>query len=299
MIANFFRKSKPINTVAIICVLLFYYSIAIVTNKIPFQPIAVFGVLLTLGSSQFIIIKNKLTKHNSYSFLLFVLLITFFVKTLTFTSSLYSNLILFLFLRKVYSLKKETKTIQKIFDASFWIGILFIIEPFLIIFITLLYFAIYLNEGLKIRTLLIPIIGFFIPVFLYFTYCFWFNKINDFCQLFYSFTDINWGLYLKNNYLISIIFTLIFILISIILKTPKIIQTKDSFNFSWLLLILNFILSALLIYFIDNKNGSEFIYIIFPSAIIIANGIELYQKKWISDIILLLFFIFSVVVNVL
>jgi len=43
-----------------------------------------------------------------------------------------------------------------------------------------------------------------------------------------------------------------------------------------------------LIFLTKEKNGGELLYVFFPTAIIIANGIELFEEKWFIDIVTIL-----------
>lgn len=299
MIANFFGKSKPISILVILILCLFFYLLALFSGKIVFEPYTFLFLLPTLGLVYFIIVKNELTFDNSYAFLLFVILMAFFSQTFTFNKSLYTNLILLIFLRRVYSLQSSKKVLQKMFDAGIWLGILFEAEPFTLLFFIILYTSIYLHQQLTIRTLLIPIIGFCTPLFLYFTYCFWFDKVSDFHELFIWNMNNDFSLYKKQEYVFSILFTLTSVFFFISVKTPKVFSVKNTFRLNWALIILNFILSIFLIVLTADKNGSEFLYALLPCAIIIANGLEIYQKKWIADVILILFLAYAVSVNFL
>lgn len=299
MIANFFGKSKPINVLVISVIFLCIYIFAVISGKIALNFFVLVAFLVTLSIIYFILVKNNLTFDNLYAFLFFVILTAFFIQVFIPDTSVYANLTLLLFLRRAYSLQSLKAIFKKIFKAGLWLGVSFIIEPFSVIFILLLYTSIYLHTKLTIRTLVIPIIGFCTSLFLYFTYCFWIDETANFNQLFYWFTDYDFSIYKNTNYLFSILFVSVFVLASIFLKTPKILPIKNTFRKSWLLVLVHLVLSIFLIVFTKNKNGSEFLYALFPCAIIMANGLELYQKKRASNVVLLLFFVCAILVNFL
>lgn len=294
MLANFFGKSKPISIVVTILLFFVLYSFAVIGGKVPFQISVLPLFLLVFGIVIFIIVKNNLTFDNSYAFLIFVILIGFFPRSIQINATFYANLTLLLFLRKAYSLQSSKKLFQKLFDAGFWLGISFLTEPFIVVFGLLLYTSIYFHKRLTIRTLIIPALGFFVPVFLYFTYTFWHDKTVDFKRLFIWFTNYNFDLYKNSNYLFLICFIGFFVLISGFFKTPRALAIKNDFRKNWILILLHFSLSLVLLILTKNKNESEFLYILFPSALILANGLEIYQKKRISDITLFLFLIIAI-----
>ncbi len=298
MIANFFGKSKPINIIAVISIFLFYYLFFVFTDRIVFEPLGILNIFIILGITNIITIKYSLTHYNSYAFLIFVLLMGVFPETFSLTSTLYTNLILLFVLRRSFSLKLKKNLFKKVFDSGILIGVSFIIEPLSIFFIIISLTAIYLHQQLTLRLLLISIVGFLIPLFLCFTYYFWFDKINDFYQLIWR-DNIGLDFVFPQENKIFILLIVVFVLTSILIKTSKVISINDSFRNNWLLLILNFVISFSIILLTENKNGSELFYIIFPSAIIIANGIELCSKKWISNTIILFFFMLPIVANFL
>lgn len=296
MTANFLRKSKPANVLVILVISLCFYVLGVLTKKIPFNAWAFLLIPALLGLMNFINIKNKLTFDNLYAFFIYILLLFLFPKTLVINKTFFANLMLLICIRRVYSLQSSKVIFKKLFDAGFWLGISFIIEPFTGVFFLFLYIAVYLYQQITIRTTLIPIIGFFTPIFLYFTYSFWSDKTAEFQQVFNWFTDYDLSIYQNPIYLFSMALVVFFVVIAIVLKTPKVVSVNNIFQLSWKLIIFNFIIAFVLIILTEDKNGTELLYILFPSAIIIANGIEIYQKKWVSNIVFLLFFICTVAI---
>ena len=81
---------------------------------------------------------------------------------------------------------------------------------------------------------------------------------------------------------------------SIAQKTPKTLSVINTFRSSWILVLIHFSSAIFLVFVLDDKDGSELLYLAFPSAIILANGIELYEKKWFVDIITILCLAFPI-----
>ena len=297
MLTNFFSKSKPITVLLILGLFLCYYTAALLTDKIPiFNLWAVPQFLIVFGIIGFIKSKNTLTKDSSYAFLLVVLLIGVFPYTLKINNVFYVNLTLLLFLRKVYSLQSSKQLLKKLFDGGLWLGITFLIEPKSILFGFLFYAAILFHQTISFRTIFIPVIGFFSPVFLFFTYQYWFNKSEVFYNLFDWTITYNFNFYDDYVFIIPINFILLLTFLAILYKSPKALAVKNSFRKNWILILCHLFLAALLLSFTTLKNGSELLYVFFPIAIIIANGIELLQKKWISEVVFIAFLVCSVVV---
>lgn len=306
MLANFFNKSKPINFIVIVAVFLVYFFIDVFngyTSNITFgnyalEKLKTLLLFITYFSIYiFILLKNELTFDNSYAFLFLVILTSVFPNSLSINNVFYTNLILLLFYRKLYSLQSSKNTFKKIYDAGFWLGTLFLVEPFTLVFGLLLYGAIYLYQRTSVQTLLIPFIGFFTPLFLYFTYCFWHNKTDLFTKLFYWTTSYDFSIYHTSKFIFSTLSMGFLTLISIVFKTPKALSVINSFKSTWKLILLHIAITILLFIVINERTSNEFLFLFFPVTIILTNGIELIHKKWVVDIVLILCFISSLVVN--
>ena len=231
MLANFFGKSKPVNFIVIFVLFLIYYSLSLFFKESPLNIISELVYFIVVFSVfNFIITKNKLTFDNSFAFLFFVILIGFFDNVIMINKTFFASLTILLFLRKAYSLQSQKNTFHKLFDGGLWLGISFIIEPYTALFAILLYVSIYLHQHFTYQTLLIPLIGFGSVVFLFFTYCFWYDNTADFTVLFNWNFSTNINLYLNNEYLFPSIFIGFFIIVSIILKSPKALAVLNTFR---------------------------------------------------------------------
>ncbi|WP_442265015.1 DUF6427 family protein [Tenacibaculum sp. ZS6-P6] len=287
MLTNFFSTTKPVNSMFIIGLFICYVVAGFFTNHVNLINIPLFLWFLTLFAIvNFVNSRNNLTFDNSYFFLFFIILLSFFPETFKVNTYFYSNLILTIYIRRVYSFQSSKNIIKKLFDSGFWIAISFLIEPFTLIFFLFTFIGIFIHQHIDIRRIATPIIGFSVPIILYFTYCFWYAELERFYTLLNWYTNFDFNFYNTSRYLIILSLLLLLITISLILKTPKTLRVKNMFRKSWILICFHFFFSLLLLLIIRDRNGSEILYLIFPSALIIANGFELFQKKWYSDLIL-------------
>lgn len=308
MLANFFGKSNPVNFLIIFLLFLGLFSIAFfsilpwgsVNSDLLVDGLSIIGIFVLLFFFfNFILAKNKLTLFNSYGFLFFVLLFGFFPSTFFDRHELIVNLLILIFLRRVYSLRSPKSVYKKLIDSGFWLGILFMIEPFTILFGTLIFIATLLFQSLNFRTLLIPIVGFIIPVFCYFSYCFWYDQVEQFEALFLWYTDYDFSMYKQGALAISIGFISILTVFSILFKTPKVFLISGSYRKYWTLILINLLIGILMIVFSNNTNGSEFTYVFFPVAVILANGVEGIKRKFLKDILLAICILFPVVLLII
>ena len=305
MLANFFGKSKPVNFILIIVLFFMYYILNFIMVKkleINLQSFYNFLMLtplflLLFFLYNFIISKNKLTRDNSYAFLLFILGLGFLETVITEISIVSTFLVLFLFFRRVYSLRTLKIVYQKLFDSGFWLGILFLISPFYILFAVLIYAAVFFFAKITFRTVLIPIVGFITPIFLYFTYLFWTDNMATFYQLFDIVFNVDFSFYFTRYYAIFILLFAFITSISLLLRTGKVLSVSNRFKRSWVLLLLHLIISIVFISLVQQKNGTELISFLFPSTIIIANWLQFINKKSVINVILLLFLVLSFAIH--
>ncbi len=303
MLDNFLNKSKPINFVVLLAIFfsVLLYSLLTDLYKDNFSSSKILESLLIIllfvvafFFVNFIVLKNKLTYDNSYAFFFYTTLFIYFLPETLHLKTLSSNIIYLLILRKIYSLNSSKQLFKKTFDAGFWLGIFFIFEPFSLPLLILLYASIYIHKKATINSLIIPFIGFLTPLIVYFTYLFWFDKTKNIYDLFV------FDFFSKNQIESKVLYCLIPIIslsiISIFFKTAKIFSINNTFQKKWTILLINFSFCILFFIVSPSKNYENVIYLIFPTAIILANGIELIKKPLIKNIFLYLFLICSFII---
>lgn len=296
MLANFFNNTKPLTSVFLIGLFFSYLFSAYVKGFIKSLDFrVVFWFLFFFGITNFIRSRNKLTFDNAYFFLVLVILVGHFPSVMNINSFFYSNLVLLIYARRVYSLQSSKNTIKKLFDSGFWMGISILIEPFSIVLFPLTFIASVLHEHVDYKKLSAPILGICAPLILFFTYHFWCNNIEKFFALFHFSTSHNFSAYNSFLYKYSLSFVIIFLLISFVMKTPKTLAINNTFRKNWILVCFHFLFTIILVLVVIDRNGSEIGYLFFPSAIIIANGLEMLRTKWYSDVVLILLFISTLV----
>jgi uncharacterized protein DUF6427 len=299
MIANFFNKTKPINFLVLSTMMIFVYllaNITVFTSNFSFgfflkKSILLLMAILLIFILNFIIRKNTLTDNNSYALLFFILLFGFFPYSFANSNLLVANFILLFSYRRIYSLRTSIHTKEKIFDGAFWIGVATLFYLWSVVFIFLLYAAIWVfNKGEK-RNVFIPIFGIITPVFLTYVYYLAVDKMNiynDLWQVNYSFSFQPYAIY---KLLIPISFLIILLISSIIPTTKKSLMAKIDFKSTWTLLTFHIILALFIVLVSPIKNGSELIFLFFPLSILFANYIQNTKKYWIKEMIIYLFVI--------
>ena len=302
MLANFLNKSKPINFIGLLIFFFVSFLFNVFSDGFSGDRILKIIILTLLFLSiffiyNFIISKNKLTHDNSYAYFIFILLNISFLSELEDYKTLILAIIYLLFIRKIYSLRTSKNVLEKLFDSGFWLGIFFILEPLSILLFILIYIASYLHSKITIHTLLVPIIGFITPLIIHFTYYFWYDQQEEFIKLFNFESIFDFQFYSETKYLWMISVLFLFTICAIFAKSIKALSVNNTFKKSWILLIYNFVILMLFILLHPQKNGSELVFILFPISVILANGIEMIQKKILKNLVLYLFLLGSIIMH--
>lgn len=300
MLTNFFGKSKPINYVVILLLILAYFSFSILRiswgetvgmDRVIEQVGLFLLILFYCFMFGFILAKNKLTLDNSFGFLILVSLFGFFPEVYQHSETLIFNIIILIFFRKVVSFRTSKAFFEKLFDSGFWLAVLFILEPFSALFGILIYVAVSLFQKTTYQTILIPIIGFITPLLLYFAYCFWYDLLGNFYALFYWYSPFSIEMYSVEEYYIPMLFIGVLSVVTLLIKTPKVFLVSGNYRKYWIMITSTFAISILYVVLKPEKNGAELLLTFFPIAIMIANWIESIQRKIVKEIVLVAFLI--------
>lgn len=301
MIANFFNKTKHINIISIVMFLFFYYTTTFfLLSNYEFSTLflvkkigSFLGLILFVFIVNFIIRKNNLTQDNSYALLLIVLLLGTFSEAMISNNIVFTNITLLLGFRKIYSLKSDLNTKRKLFDAGFWIGISTLLYAWSIIYVWLIFTGIVIFRKISVKNLIIPIVGLAAPLLIYFSYNFYFDTLAIFYDKFTFDYSLIFNSYNKLPLAIPILFFLAILVWSVVTVTPKVVLISTKLKFSWNVLLNHLLTSIILVLLAPIKNGSEMLFLLFPSAIIITNLLQKSKSKTFKNIILYMFLIIS------
>lgn len=302
MIANFFNKTKPAIVLNLIMLFaLFYFTSVFLFHSIDIS-IASIGLIIgvflcfvfMLLLLNFILRKNNLTEDNSYALLITILLLGSFYETMFELNIFFSNLVLLLAFRKIYSIGSGIKIKSKLFDAGFWVGIATLIYSWSIIFLILVYVGMLVFRKMNVKNLFIPIVGFITPLIIYFTYHFYFDNLNFFYDTLNFDMSFNFVTYNALKLLIPITLLLALIIWCVVTLSPKVVLISNNFKLSWKIIMIHLIVSIVIVVVSPLKNGSELFFLIIPVAIIIANFIHKTGSSTFKNLILYLFLAISI-----
>lgn len=293
MLSNFFGKSKPVNYIVLFVLMALYFCLSFfvffstesIDINIVFKQLGFFALVLSYCFLYgFILAKNKLTLGNTYGFLILVSLFGVFPHIYTQTGPLIFNILLLVFIRKILSFRTSKSFFEKLFDSGFWLAILFILEPFSLIFGILIYLSVSLFQKTNFQTLFIPLVGFLLPMIIYFSYCFWFDVLDDFYTLFYLYSSFSIDPYLSDPLRVPLFILGIFSFIALIFKTPKVFLISGNYRKYWIIIFVIFLLSLFYLVLKNDKGGSELLVVMFPVSILLANWVESIEKKVLKEI---------------
>lgn len=289
MIASVFSKSKPIN----IIIVSGFMVLALMTvefKHISFSFKSLSAVALNLGVLvfslfvfDFINSKNNLTAKNSYAILCFGVLILFSPDTITNPNYLWSNLLVLFAIRRLISLHSKRRAKKKLFDATFWICLAAIFNPWALLFLILIILSLVYYSGNDIKTSAIPILGVLCVATLKMCY-----NIIVFDRYVLE-SDYSVDLELRNpNYVTSeSIFTVLTLGLLVIWSLTKLLATMGERNAqakpSYILIFWATLIATAVSLLSPAKNGNEFIYCVAPVALVMALNIETLKKPWLIN----------------
>ena len=168
MISSVFGKTKPANYIILLAfIFLFYWYVQLIIFHLEFstgsliRQILIVGVLMfTIFLVNFIVRRNQICEANSYTILFYALLFVLFPEVLGDNNAILCSFFVLLATRRLISLRTLRKVPQKVYDASIWIMIASLFYDWAILYLIVVFAAIYLYQPKSIRNWLIPLVAF-------------------------------------------------------------------------------------------------------------------------------------------
>ena len=292
MITSIFKKSKPINFIIVFFITLLAFVTArtkfvlesIDTNYI-FQQIGLFLVcFVSVLLVNFIVSNHSLTKRNSYEILLFSLFLLSITQTTVNTNILFANFCLLLSFRRIISLRSMISPEKKLFDAAFWIAVATLFYFWAILFFIVIFAALLLYSDNKVKHWLIPFVGIATVFIISISVSIIYN--NTFFGFFKSLPDVSYDFnkYNTPQFITAITTLLSFGIWASLFYIRSIKSKKRAFRPAFKIVFFTIVVSFFMTLFAPNKDGSEFLFMFAPLAIIITNYIETIQDRWFREL---------------
>jgi len=295
MITSFFKTSKPIHYIIFLIVLicLFVYQRIFIVNhqgnlSNTLNEIGdLFILLASFFTLIFIITKNNLTYNNGYAALYFCLFIGLIPSCLEENSILASNLFILLSFRRIMSLKTNSNIKKKLLDASMWICLAAIFEPWAILFFLVLFFGMVFYSVTQIKNTIIPFCGILAVAILLTSYRLVtenaFPSVTEFLPTL-RFDNTSFNNTITKTESLQFLAVVLFGIVSFFGK----VVLKNRLKIPSVFVILLAILIGITMVFINSNHGASryYLFAFAPTSIILANFSETTMYRWLSDLVI-------------
>lgn len=306
MISSIFEKTKPVNFIIILVFLfLFYWSVQFYLFDLSMSNVEIapsIGILAILLFSvfivDFVVKRNKLTSTNSFAILFFTLLFVVFPETLGDNNAIFTSFFLLLAMRRLLSIKSLKNIKLKIFDASLWICISSVFYEWALLYLLLVFAAIYIYEPKNIRNWLVIIsVGVCFFMILYGILVL-LDKPNfilehyDFAINYDAIFPIKWWTSLKMT---------LYALFNIALAFSAFVHLSKSGVGKVIvmrLIAFSFVIGLVVNVLVTSENNNAVIITFFPSVIFIVNYLESIKKPKFLELILVSSILIPIIVFV-
>lgn len=296
MITRLFSKSKPINFLIVFAIALLAFFVAIYKSDLaPLNTVTIIKlILLFIGISfsiyilNFIVDKNNLSlKKNNYEILLISLFLLLIPQTTINSSIVISNCFVLLAIRRLISLHSNKKVKQKLFDTALLIGIASLFYFWSILFFVLIFIAIFFYEKVDVKNWIVPFIG-LITVYIIATASMLIIN-DDYFNIQTILPQVSFDLSRYNSlkHIVSITMLVSFGLWSSLFFLRDLRKKKKTYRPSYKTIFIASMVATLIVIISPGKNGSEFLFLFAPLAVIITNYIEAIEEKWFKELFLL------------
>ncbi|MDO6471571.1 DUF6427 family protein [Maribacter sp. 1_MG-2023] len=306
MISSIFEKTKPVNFIILLVFLfLFYWSVQFYLFDLSMSNVEIapsMGILTILLFSvfivDFVVKRNKLTSTNSFAILFFTLLFVVFPETLGDNNAIFTSFFLLLAMRRLLSIKSLKNIKLKIFDASLWICISSVFYEWALLYLLLVFAAIYIYEPKNIRNWLVIIsVGFCFFMILYGILVL-LDKPNfilehyDFAINYDAIFPIKWWTSLKMTLYALFNMALAFSAFVHLSKSGvgKVIVMR--------LIAFSFVIGLVVNVLVTSENNNAVMITFFPSVIFIVNYLESIKKPKFLELILVSSILIPIIVFV-
>ncbi|SIQ04632.1 DUF6427 family protein [Maribacter ulvicola] len=306
MISSIFEKTKPVNFIILLVFLfLFYWTVQFYLFDLSVSRVEIvpsIGILTILSFSvfivDFVVKRNKLTRTNSFAILFFILLFVVFPETLGDTNAIFTSFFLLLAMRRILSIRSLKNIKLKIFDAGLWICISSIFYEWALLYLLLVFAAIYIYDPKNIRNWLVILsVGFCFIMILYGILVL-LDKPN-FIQQHYDFA-IDFNAILPMKWWTSLKMSL-YALVNMILAFSAFVHLSKSGVGKVIIMRLiafSFIIGLIVNILVTSENNNAVMITFFPSVVFVVNYLETIKKPKFLELILFVSIIVPIIVFV-
>jgi len=292
MITRFFSTSKPIHLVLVsffvlglfLVVRLGYYSERITATQILKELLLYSITVLSIFVLSFFVNKNNLTKQNSFKILFFSLFLACIPETIQHGNIIISNVFILFAIRRIISLRSNLYIKKKLFDAAFWIALASLFYFWAILFLLLVFAALIFYSIGQVNNWIIPLVGILTVVLIVISYFIIVENSFGDVYLYIDGLSFDFSNYNQLSLIISMTIILSLGIWALFFYVRKLQDKSRAYRPSFILIFIALIIGVTIVVLATNKNGSEFIFMFAPLAIILTNYIESIKETWFAEV---------------
>lgn len=307
MISSFFGKTKPINYIILLTFLFIFYwlvQLFLFDNffdlpQLLFQTLVLGVLMFSFFVVNFVIKRNKMTGINSFSLLFYLLLMVLFPETMADNYAVGCSFFMLLAMRRLVSIRSLKNIKLKIFDATLWILAASLCYSWALLFLILVFAAIYIYEPKNIKNWLVPIAGAFAFFMIAYSISIVLGK-PEFLREHYQFSlKINAELLAEQAKSARLVAYVILVAISSMLSFLKLGKVGLGKIVTLRLIALCFLIGLGLEVLLSGSGAHPLMVTFFPAVVFLTNYVESIKKPNIKEIVLMAsilvpFFVFAI-----
>jgi hypothetical protein len=302
MLTNFFSKTNPVNALVLGILFCSLFFTSLFTKEAFFfsgtmvlkNAGSLLLNLLFLFLSGTALYKSKLDNGTVYASFILILFYGLFPSTFHSATPLLLLLLWMLMYLRILDLDRVMAPDRILFDVGLCVGVSFLFFKGALLLLIWVFLALVVFKKANLRNLLICFVGFSVPVWFFFIYCFFLENPILFHNLFVFEIGFDFGFYKSKVYAIPLLVCFSLNTLAVFAVLPKVLSRKTSFSRHYLLLVFMFFIGLGMVFLTSERNGSELSYLFLPSSVFIATFVYKTSKKWVKEFLLFGFAAFSV-----
>lgn len=305
MITSVFSKSNPVNYVVVIFSVLLFLTIneiQLVSDLVPFSFWSSLskGLLLitSLFLANFISKRNALTKDNAFVFLYFGFFLILIPQCLSDLRLIIANFLILLAFRRMFSLKSLTATKEKIFDASLWIFVASIFHFWSILFLLVVFIAIFLHLLTDFKSWFLPVLAFATVLILFSAYYTITSQPLFENVLQQMNVDVSFQYFSSKVQSASIVLFFIFSLVLLAFYLLGIGKKPTSAQSNIFKIVVIWIIGVIIYIISPQKSNALLLFLLFPTSIFASDFLENFSSNWFKEFVTWVFVLASIVLFV-
>ncbi|MFC2109074.1 DUF6427 family protein [Bacteroidota bacterium] len=289
MLANFFEKTKPLNSIVLGGLFCLIYFIIVLSSEnlgvTVFFILKLFGFLLLhflfllLSGQNFI--KFGVTKNNLYAPFIMILSYGMFPNALQMDLSAFVILLIVLFYGRITSFINKDNLVGKIFDSSLVLGLAIPFFNLAIFYALVLFVAVIIFSNHAIRKFIISFVGFVVPSLFFFAYCFVTDTMSFFYEQYQFILIPSYELFEGSQVSLVVLGSLL--LVSLFTNFVRIIAISNHYRLHYIITLTMLVVGVLILCLNPVKSDSLFLFLFIPISLMVSQFVESISKIWLKE----------------